>query len=171
MFLSSPFFFFPLCFTPPHTYSFYLIHPQPHLLTFNHFLVFIVLSFCYFFSSSPSPFFNCSLFISLSKTQASVPLSPTKTTPLGPPPHLYQPLVHGFFFFFFFWFKGKNCRRNHFGRGFCQCLLFFFFFLVVVGLMSVGVVGFVINVVVEVVVVGVAVVGVGSAATWFDSMG
>ena len=95
------FFFFPLCFTPPHTYSFYLIHPQPHLLTFNHFLVFIVLSFCYFFSSSPSPFFNCSLFISLSKTQASVPLSPTKTTPLGPPPHLYQPLVHGFFFFFF----------------------------------------------------------------------
>ena len=37
--------------------------------------------------------------------------------------------------------------------------------------MSVGVVGFVINVVVEVVVVGVAVVGAGSAATWFDSMG
>ena len=118
------FFFFPLCFTPPHTYSSYLIHPQPHLLTFNHFLVFIVLSFCYFFSSSPSPFFNCSLFISLSKTQALVPLSPTKATPLGPPPHLYQPLVHGFLFFF--WFKGKNCRRNHFGCGFCRCLLFFF---------------------------------------------
>ena len=57
----------------------------------------------------------------------------------------------------FFWFKGKNCRRNHFGRGFCQCLLLFFssfFFLVVMGLMSVGVVGFVIIVV----VVGVDVV-------------
>ena len=123
MFLSSPF-FFPLCFTPPHTYSSYLIHPQPHLLTFNHFLVFIVLSFCYFFSSSPSPFFNCSLFISLSN-QALVPLSPTKATPLGPPPRLYQPLVHGlfvcfcfcFFCFLFFWFKGKNCRRKHFGHG------------------------------------------------------
>ena len=60
--------------------------------------------------------------------------------------------------FFFFGFKGKNCRRNHFGRGFCPCLLLllfsFFFFPVVVGLMSVGVVGFVINVV----VVGVDVV-------------
>ena len=70
------FFFFPLCFSPPHTYSTYLIHPQPHLLPFNHLLFFIVLSFCYFFSSSPSPFFNCSLFISLSKTQALVPLIP-----------------------------------------------------------------------------------------------
>ena len=39
---------------------------------------------------------------------------------------------------------------------------FSFFFLVVVGLMSVGVVGFVINVVV---VVGVAVVRAGSAAS------
>ena len=39
---------------------------------------------------------------------------------------------------------------------------FSFFFLVVVGLMSVGVVGFVINVVV---VVGVAVVSAGSAAS------
>ena len=78
MFLSSPStaFFFPLFFSPPHTYSSCLIHPQPHLLTFNHFLFFIVLSFCYFFSSSPSPFFNCALFISLSKTQALVPLSP-----------------------------------------------------------------------------------------------
>ena len=78
-FLSYPFsffFFFPLCFSPSHTYSTYLIHPQPHLLTFNHLLFFIVLSFCYFFSSSPSPFFNCALFISLSKTQALVPLSP-----------------------------------------------------------------------------------------------
>ena len=56
---------------------------------------------------------------------------------------------------FFFGFKGKNCIRNHFGRGFCPCLLLFFFFPVVVGLMSVGVVGFVINVVV---VVGVDVV-------------
>ena len=105
------FFFFPLYFSPPHMYSSCLIHSQPHLLTFNHFLFFIVLSFCYFFSSSPSPFFNCALFISLSKTQASVPLSPTKATPLGPPPCLYQPLVH-----VFFWFKGKNCRRKHFGR-------------------------------------------------------
>ena len=104
-------------------YSSYLIHPQPHLLTFNNFLFFIVLSFCYFLCPFPSPFFNCSLFISLSKTQASVPLSPTKATPLGPPPRLYQPLVHGFF-----WFKGINCRRNHFGRGFCRCLLLFFFF-------------------------------------------
>ena len=99
--LSSPFafffFFFPLCFSPPHTYSSYLIHPQPHLLTFNHFLFF----YCFIFLCPfPSPFFNCSLFISLSKTQALVPLSPTKATPLGPPPCLYQPLVHGFFFFF-----------------------------------------------------------------------
>ena len=100
MFLSSPsffFFFFPLCFTPPHTYSSYLIHPQPHLLTFNHFLFF----YCFIFLCPfPSPFFNCSLFISLSKTQASVPFSPTKAMPLGTPPRLYQPLVHGFFFFF-----------------------------------------------------------------------
>ena len=87
-------FFFPLCFSPPHTYSSYLIHPQPHLLTFNHLLFFIVLSFCNFFSSSPSPFFNCSLFISLSKTQALVPLIPLFffNCPL-------ISLVHGFFFF------------------------------------------------------------------------
>ena len=117
-------------------YSSCLIHPQPHLLTFNHFLFFIVLSFCYFFSSSPSTFFNCALFISLSKTQALVLLSPTKATPLGTPPCLYQPLVNGFFF----GSEEKNCRRNNFGRGFCRCL------------MSVGVVGFVINVVVVVVV-------------------
>ena len=104
------FFFFSLFLSSRHVLL--LSHPpQPHLLTFNHFLSFIVLSFCYFFSSSPSPFFNCALFISLSKTQASVPLNPTKATPLGPPPCLYQPLVH-----VFFWFKGKNCRRKHFGR-------------------------------------------------------
>ena len=118
----SFFFFFPLCFTPPHTYSSYLIHPQPHLLTFNHFLFFIVLSFCYFFSSSPSPFFNCSLFISLSN-QASVPLNPTKAMPLGPPPRLYQPLVH---VFFFFGSKEKIAEETILAVGFAHVCFFFF---------------------------------------------
>ena len=44
----------------------------------------------------------------------------------------------------------------------------FFFFLVVVGLMIVGVVGFVTNVVV---VVGVAVVRARSVVAWVDSVG
>ena len=107
-FLSSPFafffFFFPLCFSPPHTYSSYLIHPQPHLLTFNHLLFFIVLSFCYFFSSSPSPFFNCALFISLSNTQALVPLSPLFFFQLSS----YFSLFLWFMFFFFFWVQRKK---------------------------------------------------------------
>ena len=33
-----------------------LLIPQPHLLSFNHFLFFIVFSFCHFFYASPSPF-------------------------------------------------------------------------------------------------------------------
>ena len=59
-----------------------------------------------------------------------------------------------FFFFFFFGSKEKIAEETILGVGFANVCCFFFFFLVVVGLMSVGVVGFVINVV----VVGVAMV-------------
>ena len=58
--------------------------------------------------------------------------------------------------FFFFGSKEKIAEETILAVGFADVCFFFsfFFFLVVVGLMSVGVVGFVINVV----VVGVAVV-------------
>ena len=91
-FLSSPSSFFSsfFFFSPPHTYSSSLIYPQPHLLTFNHFLFFLL--FYLFITFSPHLLLHFSTVLYLF-------LCPTKATPLGPPPHLYQPLVHGFFFF------------------------------------------------------------------------
>ena len=61
------------------------------------------------------------------------------------------------FFFFFFGLKEKIAKETILAVGFADVCFFFsfFFFLVVVGLISVGVVGFVTNVMV---VVGVAVV-------------
>ena len=160
-FLSSPsaFFFSSLFFSSTHVLL--LSHPpsttpfnfQPFLIfyCFILLLLFLLISF--------SILQLCSLYFSVQDTSFSSaqPIVFFPTVLL----FLFISLVHGFFFFFFFFgFEGKNCRRNHFGRGFCRCLLLllffsFFFFLVVVGLMSVGVVGFVINVVV--VVGGVAV--------------
>ena len=123
-FFSFCFFFFPLCFSPPHTYSSYLIHPQPHLLTFNHFLFFIVLSYCYFFSSSSSPFFNCALFISLSKTQALVPLSPLFFFQLSS----YFSLFLWFMVFFFFLVQRKKLQKKPFWAWVLPMFASFFFF-------------------------------------------
>ena len=118
------FFFFPLCFSPSHNVL-HLSHPpsatpfnfQPSLIfyCFIFLLLFLLISF--------SILQLCSLYISVQDTSFSStqPIVFFSTVLL----FLFISLVHGFFFFF--GFKGKNCRRNHFGRGFCPCLLLFFF--------------------------------------------
>ena len=55
-------FFFPLCFYPPRTHSSCLIHPQPHLLTFNHFFF---LLFYLFVTFSPHLLLHFSIVLSL----------------------------------------------------------------------------------------------------------
>ena len=129
-FLSSPFaffFFFPSLFFSS-THVLHLSHPpsatpfnfQPSLIfyCFIFLLLFLLISF--------SILQLCSLYIFVQDTSFSS-TQPIVFFQLSS----YFSLFLWFMVFFFFGFKGKNCRRNHFGRGFCPCLLlllFSFFF-------------------------------------------